>query len=109
MIDLTEIEWAISQLENGNSSFPAYAKLADLYAIRDHMKGAARSTEVAQSFATSPPERVENLIEYKSNTEFSGVVYGRPPSEVWPVVDELMEVLRVTNPRLYDGVMRRLQ
>jgi hypothetical protein len=27
---------------------------------------------------------------------------------VWSVLDELMETLRITNPRLYDGVMRRL-
>lgn len=108
MLDLKEIEWAISQLEKGESSYPAYGKLADLYVIRDKILG-GHPVESFYSKSSAPPEQVENRITYKSNTEFSEVVYGRNSDEIWPIIDELMEVLRVTNPRLYDGVMRVIQ
>lgn len=108
MLDLKEIEWAISQLEKGDSSYSAYGKLADLYTIRDQILG-VHPAEPLQSRASAPAERVGNRITYKSNTEFSEVIYGRDADEIWPIIDELMEVLRVTNPRLYDGVMRMVQ
>lgn len=108
MLDLKEIEWAISQLEKGESSHSAYGKLANLYVIRDHAQG-DQTPEARYSHAAIPVEQVESPISYESDTEFSMVVRGRISTEVWPVIDELMEVLRVTNPRLYNGVMRKLE
>ena len=37
--NLKEIEWAIQELEKGESSFPVYAKLANLYTVRNEMLG----------------------------------------------------------------------
>ena len=34
---------------------------------------------------------------------------GRQASEIWPIMDELMSVLQATNPRLYAGVMRKIE
>ena len=48
------------------------------------------------------------VIEYDSGTEFSKAVNGRPPSEIMPVIDELMTTLQVLHPRLYDGVLNKL-
>ena len=49
------------------------------------------------------------VIEYDSGTEFSRAVNGRDPSEIIPVFDELMTTLQVLHPRLYDGVLNKLQ
>ena len=48
------------------------------------------------------------VIEYDSGTEFSKAVDGRNPSEIMPVIDELMTTLQVLHPRLYDGVLNKL-
>lgn len=53
------------------------------------------------------PEPAET-ITYDSGTEFSRLVDGQPMEDVLSVIDELMDVLHTINPRLYDGVMRKL-
>lgn len=54
------------------------------------------------------PEPAET-ITYDSGTEFSRLVDGQPMEDVLSVIDELMDVLHTINPRLYDGVMRKLE
>ena len=96
MLDRKEIEIEISRLEYGESSYPAYAKLADLYTIRDQMdkanqpEGPQPASIVGYSQAPEPPLRG-----------------GKDPSLVWEVLDDLMDTLSATNPRAYRGVMRR--
>lgn len=60
----------------------------------------------AQSFAAEPePE----IIEYQGDSEFARLCRERSVSDMMPVLDELMDTLQVLQPRLYDGVMRRLR
>lgn len=40
--------------------------------------------------------------------DFCRAIDGRPAADIWPVMDELMSTLRIVQPRLYDGVMRKL-
>ena len=56
----------------------------------------------------APPDPVETTIDYYSDTDFSRAIDGRPAADIWPVMDELMSTLRIVQPRLYDGVMRKL-
>ena len=51
---------------------------------------------------------INPVIEYDSGTEFAKAVNGRDPSEIIPVIDELMTTLQVLHPRLYDGVLNKL-
>lgn len=57
----------------------------------------------AQSFAAEP-----EVIEYEGDSEFARLCRERSVSYIIPILDELMDVIKVTQPRLYDGVMRRL-
>lgn len=59
----------------------------------------------AYSYAQPEPA---GTVTYESGTEFSELINGRNQEDVWPVIDELMDVLHAVNPRLYDGVMRKL-
>ena len=91
-------------------------KLAAYYTIRRELFGdpeqlpdiAENATTRAYSYA-APPEQVETTIDYQSDTEFSAVIDGRRAGDVWPVMDELMEVLRVTNKPLYKATLRKIQ
>lgn len=41
--------------------------------------------------------------------KWNPAIDGRNPDDIWPIMDELMSTLQVLMPRLYDGVMRKLQ
>jgi hypothetical protein len=91
-------------------------KLAAFYTIRNELFGnsgkfptvAESATLPAYSYA-APPEQSETTIDYQSDTEFSAVIDGRRAGDVWPVMEELMEVLRRTNKPLYNATIRKIQ
>lgn len=80
-------------------------KLAAYYTIMDHMKEKDMDRMESYSYAASSDA---DIIGYDSDTEFAEAIHGRSIEEILPVIDELMTTLRVVNPRLYNGVMRRL-
>lgn len=84
-------------------------KLAAFLIIQDHLYPPGSDVVPTYSYDAPREDDAETVIDYKSGTEFSQIVDGKKASEVWAVMDELMEVLRVTNPRLYKGVVRKLQ
>ena len=54
-------------------------------------------------------EQSETIIDYNGGSEFSSMIHGMDAYDVWPIIDELMDVLQATNPRLYNGVMRKIR
>ena len=108
MLDPKEIDLEIARLEYGESSYPAYAKLATLYTIRNQMQkqeSETRSYELAYSSALADPA----LVEAYGDSDFIAVISGLNQADVWEVMDDLMDTLRVTNPRVYNGIIRRLR
>ena len=113
MITEKDLQAAIAECNgerNPNSS--TCLKLAAFYTIKDHLypeqqemlqKPTERSTQ-AYSYASG----VEDEIGTFGDTEFALAIAGRPASEIWPVIIELMDVLSAINPRLYAGVMRKI-
>jgi len=81
-------------------------KLAAYYTIRNELFGKPEQfadINTAYSYATGP------AIEYSGDSEFASIINGKDPSVVWPVMDELMSTIQVLMPRLYNGVMHKLQ
>lgn len=108
LLDRKEIDIEIARLEYGESSYPAYSKLADLYTIRNQMQkqeSETRSYESAYSSAPADPA----LVEAYGDSDFIAVISGLNQADVWEVMDDLMDTLRVTNPRVYNGIIRRLR
>lgn len=108
MLDPKEIAIEISRLEYGESSYPAYAKLATLYTIRNQMEKEEKHEAPMQYSLTSSPETEPTAIPTYGDSEFLAAVSGKDQAQVWEVIDDLMDTLRVTNPRAYRGVMRRI-
>lgn len=100
-MDMREVEDTIYSLENGVTNFDTCNKLASLYIVRDH---AAKSSPVAVTQGTTGAE----AVSIDSDTEFAQAVKSADPNTLMEVMDELMTTLRVVNPRLYNGVMRKL-
>lgn len=87
--------------------------LAACYILKDHLYPSEDDTPLnaspSYSYAPPPENDTEPTIDYYSDTEFSEAVDGRTVSEIMPIIDELMSVLQATNPRLYAGVMRKIE
>lgn len=95
MISLDELNRTILELEMRDTTFANCAKLADLYTVRDHLTG--------QQTAQPTPLSVD------PSSEFLQAVDGKDSVAVFQVMDDLMDTIRVTAPRAYDNVMRRVR
>ena len=78
-------------------------KLAAYYTILNEIK--KDDEPYIQSYSYEPDDR----IQYESGTEFAQVVNGHKADEVMAVMDELMTALKVINPRMYAGVLRKFE
>lgn len=73
-------------------------KLATFFIIKDHLYGSGEKAEI----------RTETLVDYMGDSEFLNAITGKKAEDVWMVMNELMDAIAVTNPRLYDATMRKL-
>ena len=108
--NLKEIEWAIQELEKEESSFPVYAKLANLYTVRNEMMGLSAPQTAAYSEAAGPVEArpAIGFVARYGDSEFLTAVEGKDPAKVWAIIDDLMDALQVVNRRAYDNMIRKL-
>lgn len=105
--NLKEIEWAIAELEKEESSFPVYAKLANLYTVRNQMLGTPTSHPQISAYSEAAGPASETLSQY-GDSEFLRAVSGKDPRKAWMIMDGLMDALQVVNRRAYDNVIRKL-
>lgn len=105
--NLKEIEWAISELENKETSENNYALLAALYTCREHMLGDTRQEPRIAAYSEASAPVAERLEQY-GDSDFLQTVSGKDSNAAWAVMDEHMDTLRVVNPRAYESVMRKL-
>ena len=107
MITEREINAAIDECHAAvNPTADTCRRLASYYIIRDHI---AEQEPGGYSFAPPPDaDRSERAIYINSGTEFARAAEGMDIDDFLPVIDELMTVLQAVNPRLYAGVMRKL-
>ncbi len=105
--NLKEIEWAISELEQEESSEGRYTLLAALYTCRNEMLGLSAPQPQIAAYSEAPAPAQERLGHY-GDSDFLRAVAGKDPSDAWAVMDALMETLQVVNQRAYDSVMRKL-
>ena len=101
MVAERELIQAIEECEQDPITYNNIEKLANLYTVYGHLYGSK-----AHSYESR--ETVENTIGEYGDSEFLLLVRGKNANSVWSILDELLEVLKVTNPRLYDGVLRKL-
>ena len=118
MITEQDLQAAIAECQGErNPNANTCIKLASYLTIREHMfpqKGEElRLLPETRGYSYAPepdPEPEEPVIDYRSETEFGRLVYGRKARDILPVIDELVsEAVRVTNPRLYHAFIRRLK
>ncbi len=104
MIKKEELQEAIAECQGQrNPNASTCMKLASYYTILDHIEEKSDNFEMSKYSYAAPPE-----VPYDSDTEFGQKIATKDINDVLAVMDELMTTLSVINPRLYNGVMRRL-
>lgn len=109
MLDPREIDIEIARLEYGESSYPAYAKLATLYTIKNQITKSEQNQQDPAKEHSLPAAPEPEFVGLYGDSEFLREIEGRNKEDVLLIVDDLMDTLQVTNPRVYNGVMRKLR
>lgn len=113
MITEQDLQEAIAECQGQrNPNANTAIKLAAFLTIQKEMFG--QKDPPSYSYAPAPaPEPVsyappETVGNYGSS-DFLQAIQGKDPASVWPVIDELMDTLKIVNERVYNGVMRKIR
>mgnify|MGYP003399234753 FL=1 len=115
MITEKEVEQAIQECMRDPITGNKRAVLADLIIIQDYLFGEpTRAQEVPQpmpmqSYSAPPMEQVEIYVETNGDSEFLKVVNGRKAERVWPLINELVEAVKILHPRMYTTFIDKVQ
>lgn len=110
MLDEAEIRMEIARLEYEESSYPNYAKLANLYTIQDRMRGRSHVGDVTGRYFGAPaPQEDARMVGEYGDSDFLRAVAGKDAENVWAVMDELMATLSLVNRKAYESVMQKIR
>lgn len=108
MFSQAELIDGINELLEGKHSVQNCEKLAAIYTVLDHLYPVVSARELGGYSGAVGTEETERSVSRYGNTEFLDAISGKDQREMWLLMDELMTTLSVINPRLYDGVMRKI-
>lgn len=106
MITEKDLQEAIAECQGKrNPNANTCMMLAAFYTIKDHLfpQEQKDTQEVMPQYSFS-----SGLVTYESNSEFGQAVKDKDVNEILALVDEIMDTLKVLNPRLYNSIMMRL-
>lgn len=99
MFSESELLKAIDELEKAPTTFQDVEKLATFYILYDHLY-------------KKPEPMVETVKEVKINrydgSEFYRVISGKKPCDVWRIMNDVMGIVKVTNPQIYRAIIQRI-
>lgn len=101
MITIMELDGAIRECEAAPTTYQNCEKLATFYTILDHIQEEPQVEE----YSYDGPQGVGNF----GDSDFLNAVEGKDENKIWSILDELMDTILITNPRLYQGVMRKIK
>ena len=110
MITEKDLQEAISEcLGQRNPNANTCIKLAAFYTIRREMFGETEPIQTPVYSQAGYDEKTERIVNYTGESEFSKIINGMDAGHAWRVMDELMKTLAVLHPKLYNGVMIKLE
>ena len=101
MVDLDIINGTIAEWEAKDLTFVVVERLAWLYIVRDNAL-----MRVKEQTGEEPV--LMPAVAISSGSEFMEACSKADPVKMWPVLDELMETLKVLQPKLYEATIERL-
>lgn len=107
--NLKEIEWAIEELKQEESSNGNYILMAALRSCREEFMDEPEERPQIASYSQAAAPPIPAPLELYGDSEFLQAVNGKDPADAWAVIDRLMERLSLQYPRAYNRVMREMQ
>lgn len=106
MITERDLQEAIMECQGKrNPNADTCMMLAAFYVIKDHLF--PQKEEIPQYSYDVEPSAV-SAIDYYSDTEFGQAVSGKDASDIMALMDEVMGVVQVINPKLYNSILERI-
>lgn len=101
-----ELLEAIDQCQNDMpKTFSTAEKMAVFYTILDHLRA---DDSYGMSHDSAPKKTEEQVIGDYGTSEFFLAVSGKESGKIWSIFGELMDALKVLNPKLYSRTIERL-
>lgn len=98
MVTERELSEAIRECESAPSSYQNCEKLAVFYTVYDKL------------FADSSEKPTKSIdIQPLSDSEFMQIITGKDWTSLLMILDELMDTIKILQPRLYEAVMQKLR
>lgn len=101
MFSKNELLDAIDELEMSPATYQNAEKLATFYSLYDHLYGDKSKMSAVESSR-------EVIIQSHGDSEFLRMISGKRSEDVWQVMDELMETIKMLQPRLYQATLERI-
>lgn len=100
-----ELLEALDECQNDlPKTFSTCEKMAVFYTILDHLQA-----ENSYGMSHDPaPKKEEKVIGDYGTSEFFTAASGKEAEKVWQIFGELMDALKVLNPKLYSRTIERL-
>ncbi len=113
LITVKDLQEAIAECQGTrNPDFKTCMKLAAFYTILDHLQEESGPVEAnlterkISPLSFSAPEQV---VKFDGAGEFAQAINGLPSETAWSIMVELMGMLQMIEPKLYQAVMRKIQ
>ena len=108
-IQRQELLDAIDELQHDKHTLQTCEKLAAVYTVLNNMYPAYPEEEREASYIKgySSTHGKETIGDY-GDSDFLRAIAGKNSETMWRLMDEAMEILAISNPRLYDHIMSRI-
>lgn len=102
MVDLDIINGTIAEWEAKDLTFLVVERLAWLYIVRDHALMQVKND-------TEEEPVMMPAVAISSGSEFMEACSKANPAKMWAVLDDLMETIKVLQPKLYNATIDRIK
>ena len=116
MITEKDLQEAIAECQGQrNPTTNTCIKLAAFLTIQKEMFGKSEQFETVEklepikAYSFQAANSKEKIVDYPVDTEFGKLIDGQIAADVWDVMQELMDTLQITNPKLYSFAVRKLE
>ena len=104
MITIDDLKAAIAECEGErNPNANTCMKLSAYYTLLKEKQREPEKTSYSHD-----PAPVIPTVSYYSETEFGKIIENKETSSVLKVIDEVMTVLQAIRPKMYNGIIRKL-
>ena len=116
LITEKDLQEAIAECQGQrNPNASTCIKLAAFLTIQKELFGKSEQfekiekSEPIKTYSFDSADNKEKIVDFPVDTEFGKLIDGKIAADAWDVMQELMDALKITNPKLYNFVLRKLE